>query len=146
MHALWPIPSAPLPFSLQIGNLQATCQLMAKASGSVSGTLADIFSPARMLLAGTAMSAVAKPLFALGAAAHAVLGGGGWLASIIGAQVGRGGVREHVCHRSPAGPTLRNGSGMGLGCSCCTGACHSPRFTGHLQRHARPPAPPRAGV
>lgn len=54
----------PPSLSLQIGALQGSAQLMAKASGSLSGTLADLLSPAWVLLVGAALSCANKPMYA----------------------------------------------------------------------------------
>ena len=51
--------------ALQIGNLQAIAQFLCNASKSVSGTLADILSPARMVIFGTLLTTLNKPMFAL---------------------------------------------------------------------------------
>lgn len=61
---------------LQIGNLQGAAQLLSKASGSLSGTAADLLSPARMVVIGTLLTALCKPMFALRQAAAA-----GWSGS-----------------------------------------------------------------
>lgn len=50
---------------LQIGNLQAMAQFLSNASKSLSGTLADILSPARMIIFGTLLTTINKPMFAL---------------------------------------------------------------------------------
>lgn len=50
---------------MQIGNLQAMAQFLSNASKSLSGTLADILSPARMIIFGTLLTTVNKPMFAL---------------------------------------------------------------------------------
>ena len=50
---------------LQIGNLQAIAQLLCNLSKSVSGTLADILSPARMVVFGTLLTTINKPMFAM---------------------------------------------------------------------------------
>lgn len=49
---------------LQIGNLQALAQFLSNASKSVSGTLADILSPSRMIIFGTLLTTLNKPMFA----------------------------------------------------------------------------------
>ena len=48
----------------KIGNLQAVAQFLSKASGSVSGTLADLLSPARLVIFGTLLTTINKPMFA----------------------------------------------------------------------------------
>lgn len=48
----------------KIGNLQAISQFLCNASKSVSGTLADVLSPARMVLVGTLLTTLNKPMFA----------------------------------------------------------------------------------
>ena len=50
---------------LQIGNLQAMAQFLSNASKSLSGTLADVLSPARMIIFGTLLTTINKPMFAL---------------------------------------------------------------------------------
>ena len=50
---------------LQIGNLQAVAQFLSNASKSLSGTLADVLSPARMIIFGTLLTTINKPMFAL---------------------------------------------------------------------------------
>ena len=50
---------------LQIGNLQAVAQFLCNFSKSVSGTMADILSPARMVIFGTLLTTLNKPMFAL---------------------------------------------------------------------------------
>ena len=57
----WDVPAAPA----QIGNLQALAQFLSNASKSVSGTLADILSPARMIIFGTLLTTLNKPMFAV---------------------------------------------------------------------------------
>ena len=52
-------------FGLQIGNLQAMAQFLSNASKSLSGTLADLLSPARMIIFGTLLTTINKPMFAL---------------------------------------------------------------------------------
>lgn len=59
----------------KIGNLQAIAQFLSKASGSVSGTLADILSPARLVIFGTLLTTINKPMFAAS----------GWVFSTFGA-------------------------------------------------------------
>ncbi|DBA86812.1 hypothetical protein WJX79_000242 [Trebouxia sp. C0005] len=49
----------------KIGNLQAMAQFLSNASKSLSGTLADILSPARMIIFGTLLTTINKPMFAL---------------------------------------------------------------------------------
>lgn len=48
----------------KIGNLQAMAQFLSNASKSLSGTLADILSPARMIIFGTLLTTINKPMFA----------------------------------------------------------------------------------
>ena len=50
---------------MQIGNLQAIAQLLCNLSKSVSGTLADILSPAKMVVFGTLLTTINKPMFAM---------------------------------------------------------------------------------
>lgn len=69
-------PAAMRP-TLQIGNLQGAAQLLSKAAGSLSGTAADLLSPARMVLIGTLLTTLCKPMFALRCAAAAALGAKG---------------------------------------------------------------------
>jgi len=56
---------AKMVMGLQIGNLQAMAQFLSNASKSLSGTLADILSPARMIIFGTLLTTINKPMFAL---------------------------------------------------------------------------------
>jgi hypothetical protein len=49
---------------VQIGNLQAISQFLCNFSKSFSGTLADILSPARMVIFGTLLTTLNKPMFA----------------------------------------------------------------------------------
>lgn len=49
---------------MQIGNLQAVAQFLSKASGSVSGIFADLLSPAKMVIFGTLLTTINKPMFA----------------------------------------------------------------------------------
>ena len=81
---------------LQIGNLQALTQFMAKASGSVSGTLADLLSPARMVIFGTLLTTINKPMFAASGWVYATLGTSACLYWITFAKVRR---RASVCLR-----------------------------------------------
>lgn len=49
-----------------MGNLHALLQFLSKASGVISGRLADLLSPARMVILGTGMTALlCKPMFAV---------------------------------------------------------------------------------
>eukprot|EP00884_Botryococcus_braunii_P019483 jgi/Botrbrau1/6218/Bobra.0109s0013.1 len=48
----------------KIGNLQAISQFLCNFSKSFSGTLADILSPARMVIFGTLLTTMNKPMFA----------------------------------------------------------------------------------
>lgn len=48
----------------KIGNLQAIAQFLCNASKSLSGTLADVLSPARMVIFGTLLTTLNKPMFA----------------------------------------------------------------------------------
>jgi drug/metabolite transporter superfamily protein YnfA len=59
---------------LQIGNLQAIAQFLCNASKSVSGTLADILSPAKMVIFGTLLTTLNKPMFALSGYVYAAFG------------------------------------------------------------------------
>lgn len=59
---------------LQIGNLQAIAQFLSNMSKSVSGTFADILSPARMVIFGTLLTTINKPMFALSGAIYASYG------------------------------------------------------------------------
>jgi hypothetical protein len=45
---------------LQIGNLQAVAQFLSKFSGSISGPLADLVSPAKMVIIGTLLTTINK--------------------------------------------------------------------------------------
>ena len=59
---------------VQIGNLQAMAQFLSNMSKSVSGTLADILSPAKMVIFGTLLTTINKPMFALSGAVYASYG------------------------------------------------------------------------
>ena len=58
----------------KIGNLQAIAQFLSKASGSVSGILADLLSPAKMVVFGTLLTTINKPMFAASGAIYASFG------------------------------------------------------------------------
>jgi len=58
----------------KIGNLQAIAQFLSKASGSVSGIFADILSPARMVIFGTLLTTINKPMFAASGLVYTSLG------------------------------------------------------------------------
>eukprot|EP00887_Chlorella_sp_A99_P003453 scaffold7.g3453.t1 len=57
-----------------IGNLQGLTQFLAKASGGVSGTAADLASPGALVVAGFALSFASKPMFAGAGAVAAAFG------------------------------------------------------------------------
>ncbi len=59
---------------LQIGNLQALAQFLSNASKSLSGTLADILSPSRMIIFGTLLTTLNKPMFAASGYIYATFG------------------------------------------------------------------------
>ena len=50
--------------SPQIGNLQAVAQFLSNFTKSASGTLGDLLSPARMVIFGTLLTTLNKPMFA----------------------------------------------------------------------------------
>ena len=58
----------------KIGNLQAAAQFLSKASGSVSGVLADLLSPAKMVIFGTILTTINKPMFAASGWFYATFG------------------------------------------------------------------------
>ncbi|KAK9807690.1 hypothetical protein WJX72_006202 [[Myrmecia] bisecta] len=58
----------------KIGNLQAVSQFLCNASKSLSGTLADILSPARMVIFGTLLTTLNKPMFAMSGYVYATFG------------------------------------------------------------------------
>jgi len=58
----------------KIGNLQAIAQFLSKASGSVSGIFADILSPARMVIFGTLLTTINKPMFAASGLVYSTFG------------------------------------------------------------------------
>ena len=62
------------PCAAQIGNLQAIAQFLCNASKSLSGTLADVLSPARMIIFGTVLTTLNKPMFAGSGAVYAAFG------------------------------------------------------------------------
>jgi MFS family permease len=74
----------------KIGNLQAVAQFLSNASKSVSGTLADLLSPARMVLFGTLLTTLNKPMFALSGYVVALYGTVGCLYWITAAKVRMG--------------------------------------------------------
>ena len=59
---------------MQIGNLQALAQFLSNASKSLSGTLADILSPSRMIIFGTLLTTLNKPMFAASGYMYATFG------------------------------------------------------------------------
>lgn len=63
-----------MPRTLQIGNLQAVAQFLSKASGSLSGILADLLSPAKMVIFGTLLTTINKPMFAASGWVYATFG------------------------------------------------------------------------
>jgi nitrate/nitrite transporter NarK len=76
-------PTSYLPVYLQdvlglsnskIGNLQAIAQFLCNASKSLSGTLADVLSPARMVIFGTLLTTLNKPMFAASGWVYASFG------------------------------------------------------------------------
>ncbi|KAL4428062.1 hypothetical protein ABPG75_002151 [Micractinium tetrahymenae] len=59
----------------KMGNLHGLLQLLTRVSGVISGRLADVLSPARMVIIGVGLTAlVCKPLFALCGSVHGALG------------------------------------------------------------------------
>lgn len=60
--------------AVQIGNLQALAQFLSNASKSLSGTLADILSPSRMIIFGTLLTTLNKPMFAASGYMYATFG------------------------------------------------------------------------
>eukprot|EP00890_Picochlorum_soloecismus_P006851 jgi/Picsp_1/991/NSC_04475-R1_major facilitator superfamily mfs_1 len=58
----------------KIGNLQAVAQFLSKASGSLSGILADILSPAKMVIIGTLLTTINKPMFAASGVVYGTFG------------------------------------------------------------------------
>lgn len=62
------------PTPPQIGNLQAIAQFLCNASKSLSGTLADVLSPARMVIFGTLLTTLNKPMFAAAGGVYATFG------------------------------------------------------------------------
>lgn len=65
---------SPFPPPPDLGNLQAVAQFLSKASGSVSGTAADLLTPARMVIFGTLLTTINKPMFAASGAVYAGFG------------------------------------------------------------------------
>eukprot|EP00887_Chlorella_sp_A99_P000958 scaffold5.g958.t1 len=57
-----------------MGNLHALLQFLSRASGIISGRLADVFTPAHMVLAGTLLTALVKPMFGLTGVVYGALG------------------------------------------------------------------------
>ena len=60
--------------ALQTGNLYAVSQFLCNASKSLSGTLADFLSPARMVIFGTLLTTINKPMFAMSGYVYASFG------------------------------------------------------------------------
>jgi MFS family permease len=58
----------------KIGNLQAAAQFLSKASGSVSGILADLLTPGKMVIFGTLLTTINKPMFAASGLVYATFG------------------------------------------------------------------------
>lgn len=56
------------------GNLYAVSQFLCNASKSLSGTLADFLSPARMVIFGTLLTTINKPMFAMSGYVYASFG------------------------------------------------------------------------
>ena len=73
MHASHHTSTGSAP-GLQIGNLQALAQFLSNASKSLSGTLADILSPSRMIIFGTLLTTLNKPMFAASGYIYATFG------------------------------------------------------------------------
>jgi hypothetical protein len=80
-----------------MGNLHGLLQFLARASGVVSGRMADILSPARMVIIGTAMTAMAKPMFGACGIVHAALGVTACWYWIAGLKVGTAYVLHVYC-------------------------------------------------
>ena len=62
-------------------------QLLCNLSKSVSGTLADILSPARMVIFGTLLTTINKPMFAASGAVYASYGTAATLYWVTAGQV-----------------------------------------------------------
>ncbi|GAB4814639.1 hypothetical protein N2152v2_001685 [Parachlorella kessleri] len=58
----------------EIGNLQGLAHFLARITSSLSGTLADVLSPARMVVLGTLLNTLNKPMLAFSGAVHGFLG------------------------------------------------------------------------
>ncbi|PSC70904.1 MFS transporter [Micractinium conductrix] len=72
----------------RMGNLHGLLQFLARASGVVSGRLADVLSPARMVILGMGLTAlVCKPAFALCGTMHVTLGTAACLTWITYAKI-----------------------------------------------------------
>lgn len=71
----------------QMGNLHALLQFVARASGVISGRLADVLSCGRMVIVGTALTALCKPMFALSGTVHTMLGAAGCITWLTVAKV-----------------------------------------------------------
>jgi sugar phosphate permease len=56
------------------GNLYAISQFLCNASKSLSGTLADFLSPSRMIIFGTLLTTINKPMFAMSGYVYATFG------------------------------------------------------------------------
>lgn len=80
-----------------MGALHALLQFVARASGVISGRLADILSPARMVILGTLLTALCKPMFAVVGWVEALLGTAACVSWITFAKVvGDCGAEESV--------------------------------------------------
>ena len=104
----WDVPAAPA----QIGNLQALAQFLSNASKSVSGTLADLLSPARMIIFGTLLTTLNKPMFAATGVVYASFGTVATLYWVTaGARTYSGMLRPaHVCSPARATPVTNHAS------------------------------------
>jgi len=89
----------------QIGNLQAVAQFLCNASKSLSGTLADVLSPARMIIFGTVLTTLNKPMFAGSGAVYAAFGTVATLYWVTAGERARPCklARRSGCHQAPAG-------------------------------------------
>lgn len=74
-----------------MGNLHAVNQFLAGVVGMASGRLADMLSPGRVVILGTLLSVLCKPMFALAGAVRAVLGDTACVQWLMGAKVSKAG-------------------------------------------------------
>lgn len=118
----------------QVGNLQGAAQLLSKAAGAASGTLADLVSPARMVILGAALTAASKPMYAAAGGVAALGGTTACLYWLAFAKVGRGcgcWPLRAACLQPPCATARRS----------CPAQRHGSHLHPHASLHAHPPWP-----